>query len=376
MKINVYYMFILCVSLLSFIDIKLAGRLTLIVIPIILSGFISTGFDYDYYRLDYQSSYFSFKPPFFYTSSELTAEPLYKIYSSAVRVITGFGFPLFLGVNFILCMLLYFSFSPLRKTNASSLNYVVLLYSLPVILPTLFYFSPRSSISFFLVLSGLFLLYKNKHFLALIISFLGIMIHSQYIPFVCFLFVVFLCVRKDIHFKSADAYKKLAVLGVLFLVFLKFIPIFIGVIGNVLSFLPSADLAMSKLHYLDSAERGIRVTSILSLVIYPVLCVSLYFNRVHLSNKFLLDEYKVWCLIFFISLCTVYGFVINLVYFDTPHLSGRLGRFSDYFLFMFLLPISLVSRFSIKVVVFVLFLFVAMAPFLYPTVYSIHGEMF
>lgn len=371
--IHYYYLFIVLIAAFSFVNVKLSYMLAVIIVPILLLLLISTGFDYDHYKADYESGYFKLVSPFFFTSEGLTAEPFYKIYSAFIRVITSLDFEYFLAINFIICISIFFITSPFKNMNAKIINYLFVLFLMPVILPTLFYFSPRSSIGFFLVLGGFFLLYNKRFYYSLAFVFTGIMIHSQFIPFVFFLYLIYFLTRNNLARNCGGEYKKLFIVGLLFIVFLKFIPIFISILISVLSFLPSASVAVSKLHYIDSAREGVRVTSLLSLFVFPCLNLMLYINQDRLVKRFNLDTQLVKKLTFFLSICTVFGFCINFAFYNTPHLSGRLGRFSDYLLFSLLIPWALISRFSLKTVVFCLFVFVLFSPILYSTVYSIHN---
>lgn len=374
--IEYYYLFIVMIGFISFLNVKLSYSLAVIIVPFFLLLLISTGFDYDHYKADYESGYFKFVSPFFFTSEGLTAEPLYKIYSAFVRVVTSLDFEFFLAINFILCISIFFSTSPFKNINAKIINYLFFLYLLPVILPTLFYFSPRSSISFFLVLGGFFLLFDKKLYSSLAFVFLGVMIHSQYLLFAFFLYLAYFVTNKSIVGGDKEGYLKLFIIGFLFMIFLKSIPTIISIIVNILSFLPSSSVAVSKLHYINSAREGLRVTTLLSLLVFPVLNFMLYVNQNRIAKKISLDIKLVKRLTFFLSICTVFGFCINFVFYNTPHLSGRLGRFSDYLLFSLLIPLSLISRFSLKTVLAFLFLLILLSPILYSTIYSIHDGVY
>ena len=369
MTISIYYYFVLFVLFVSYINVKLSVGIFVFGVAFILSQLLPTGFDYQYYEIDYLSGYFSELPPFFYTDGGLTAEPLYKVYSGLIRVLTQSSFQAFLSLNFLLCILVYYFFFPVRK---GSVFYFSLLYLMPVILPTIFYFSPRSSLSFFLVLASLYLLISSKITKAMMCSFLGVMIHSQYIPFVAFLFFVYFVGGKYPERDMKKSTLLLIIIGVAFTISLFFLGSFISLISSALSFLPSGDVASTKLHYFASSDSGFRITSLLSVIIFPIL-MYIYRKRRHLLiNKIKVSSEFNERLCFFIMIPVVYGVSINISFYDAPHLSGRLGRFSDYFLFFTLIPLSLRCIFSNRIVLLVLTIFVVSAPLLYPTVYLIH----
>jgi hypothetical protein len=68
----------------------------------------------------------------------------------------------------------------------------------------------------------------------------------------------------------------------------------------------------------------------------------------------------------------LFGFCVNLAFFDQPHISGRLSRFSDYYSLGIVLPVSLLLFFSWRVVVLTAIILIFSAPVLYSTVYAIH----
>lgn len=371
--IDWYYFSIVFIGFLYFLHVRLAYGFILLIVPIILSMLLSTGMDYDHYKFDFESGFFSLVPPFFYTQGGLTAEPFYKIYTGFIRVITGFDFEIFLIVNFFICFSI-FHYTVDLKGNKEQVRVKPLfwLFLLPVVVPTVFYFSPRSSLSFFLMLGGFFSLYHGKRINAFILFFLTVCTHSQFLPAIGYFLLVFLSLRKVIDKCAHKSYYYLFFYSALLMIFLFFMPLILGFVSALLSFLPSADVATSKLHYLETANQGFRATSFLSVVVFPCLVLILFRYKERVRLKLGLSSEQVWRLTFFLSVCVSFGFVINVVYIDTPHLSGRLARFSDYTNLALLMPISLLCFFSTRVVIAIGLLFIVAAPFLYPTVYSIH----
>jgi len=372
--ITIYWYYALTVFLgcCYLMHARVAYKTLLISIPLTIALLLSTGLDYDHYKFDYETGFSSFRFPFFYTKGGLTAEPFYKIYTGFIRVITDLDFAWFLAINFYVCFLLFWLYSPFKRIKNSYIHSLFWLFFLPVIIPTVFYFSPRSSLSFFLTVSGLFLLVNERKLMALVLFTLAISTHSQFIPIVFFLLIVSVSLNRFIKFKSRYAYLYLILYGFSLILFLKVAPFFLLFLSSVLSFLPSADIAINKLHYIHSADSGFRVTSILSLAVFPCLIFTLYKYQSKMSAISGLKEEYVWKFVFYLAVCVVFGFCTNLVYFDTPHLSGRLSRFSDYVSLGLLMPITLLCFFSLRVVIFIGLLFIIAAPFIYPTVYSIH----
>lgn len=361
-----YYIY----SVVSALSLVLFRKAHFLFIPIAVGLFLyllpSTGWDYDHYQEAYDLSYFVNEFPWFYTTSGITAEPLYLWYNSAFGVLVPLGFELFLVLNFLFCFLMSFTFFDGRKD--------LLLYfwisMIPVILPTLFYFSPRSSISFFLVLTGFFKLCQNRNITALILIFIGCMFHSQYI--LISVFILSYSVLLMILSRCSDVVKKrvLILFGALTFILILNINVFIGVIEGVLGQLPSSKVAVSKLHYLSDARGGLRATSILSIVVFPSLMYVILrkyrSTKIQLFSKPKTDQR----FILMLTACVVFGFLINVLFFNAPHLSGRLGRFSDYLGMTVVMPLSLMFLGGKKILFAVLIIFALAAPFLYPTVYN------
>jgi len=156
-------------------------------VSVIIYFLPTTGDDYIYYKGDYDSSFFDFEFPYFHSSYPLDAEPFYKFYTSVVKVIIGIPFNGFLVLNFVLCSLLLFKIlKHLFNDNSIVIFY---LFSLLTIVPTIYYFSPRSSISFIFAVYAFIFYIQNKTFKGIFFSFISIGFHSQFIPI---LFILYL----------------------------------------------------------------------------------------------------------------------------------------------------------------------------------------
>lgn len=367
-----YYCLGLFISLLYLINFRLASISFFLLFGVLLIFLPSTGFDYFYYKIDYESAYLASQPPFIFTESELTAELFYKIYSGFIRIVTGFDYSAFLSINFIVCAALYFnSIKSSCLANSQVFTYVAWLFFLPVAAPTLFYFSPRSSISFFIILSGFFSIIKDERWIASALFLLGCSIHSQYIPISLFLMFCNLTLSKMIYTQNDNAFRWLCFYGIGLAAVLIMLPDFLSLVTVILSFLPTHEVAQSKLHYFNSGNSGIRLTSFLSIVVFPVLGYLLIKNKYTFIDAFNIPKDKGWSFIFYLSAAVVFGISVNIAYFDAPHLSGRLGRFSDYLSLIFLIPTTLMLFISNRAVCIIGFLFMLASPFLYPTLYSI-----
>lgn len=373
LEVEFYYFSSLFIGFLYFIHYRVGYFALLFLLPLLLFFLKSTGLDYEAYKFDYESGYSLSNFPFFYTNGGLTAEPLYKIYSGFIRVISGVDFNFFLVINFLLCYFLFCFFSPFTKLKKNNINSLFWYFMIPVIFPTVFYFSPRSSISFFLIFIGFILMVEGRNKLYFLFLALGVSVHSQFIPVAVFLIFVNFSLKNLIQQQSYKVYWYLFIYTVLLTIFLLVAPKLTSILSSLLAFLPSGDVASNKIHYMNSAKSGFRITSILSLIVFPSLAFILFRSSKTERSLFGLSSTYQWKLIFFLCVIVAYGFSVNLAFFNTPHLSGRLGRFSDYTSFSLLLPLALKARFSNKTVIFVGYILVISAPFIYPTIYSVHN---
>jgi len=348
---------------------KRIGIIALIIsVSVCLFFLPNTGDDYIYYKQAFDNAVYSSEFPFFVTNSTLTAEPLYLFYSSLISVVTQLDFEYFLVINFLLCFFIFNSKSLFKSENMNCLFWLMML---PVIIPTIFYFSPRSSLSFFLVLIGLFFLIEMNRVKAVLMFFLAIIFHSQYILIISYLlFVEYFILNKNKVGKNSVIYLLLTVSFLFFAI--KILPYMISTISSLFSFLPSATVAISKLHYLTGDSDGsIRMTSLLSIIIFPVLATQVFRKNNLVYKKIGLDEDRTKRLSFYILACALFGMCINISFFNLPHVSGRLGRFSDYFCLVILIPIFFRMYFTFKTVVLISIFFILIAPVLYPTVYTV-----
>lgn len=367
---EVYYLFTIFLFLIYTLNKRLAVFITMIVVPVILIYLPSTDLDYDIYKQSYDSGFFSNEFPYFFEVSMLDSEPFYLWYTSFLSVTTGLEFSGFLALNFLICFLLLKFF--FKKMNVDFYLDFVMMF-LPVIIPTIFYFSPRSSLSYFLVLIAFFFLVHHKLLITLIIILFAISTHSQFLLISGLLVISYLVfkwmLKKEMGIKPIYTY--IIISSVLLTFILFFIEVFLGAILSVLSFLPSGDLAGNKTSYLTGGREGFRFTAILSIFVYPILAYT--FSKktyepgytCQLFNKIETEQF--FALLFFAVM--MYGLSINVAYIDKPHVAGRLSRFSDYTGMGLLIP--LVARTIWKNSSFnvILIVFILLAPFIFPAIY-------
>lgn len=351
----------------AFLYITLLIGVMLILLP-------TTGNDYEAYKADYDSAYFTNVFPFFKTSAALTAEPFYKFYTALVSVMTGLPFQGFLALNFVICYYILFS-----KTNKYFKTYPSLLFiamGLVSIVPTIFYFSPRSSISFIMAFLSFLSFVENKTKKGLLFAFLTIGFHSQFIPTLLILFITSF-IYKYLK-RKRDYYLLFIAIFILLLSLLKLPLVIFNLFERIIGYLPSASLIKGKLHYFLEGDGSIRITSLLSIIVYPVtyfICLKRnafgYVMKDRVSQDF---QNK---FIYLMGVLVFLGFVINILMFGNAHVAGRLSRFSDYFLMIVLLP-SFVLLFNCReiVVLLVYLLLFLSSPILYPTLYNFKLSIF
>lgn len=370
-----FYFYSIITTLIFFLDKKTAVLCILFGGIYFLLNLPPTGLDYDIYKAAYETAYRIDEFPWFAYNVYLDAEPFYKTYSCSISVFTNLSFQQFLAFNFSLCFFLtLYSLSRIKQNTF----YYFWIMSFPVIFPTLFYFSPRSSISYILILNGVFLFvdyfkfYSKKTFiLSFVFLFTGITIHSQYILLILLLTFTFFGLIKYRN-KPISYHKRVVIIISFFLFFgVKSVNFFIEYIKYFFSFLPSADMATGKLSYLDRNYSDLRLTSLLSIFVYP-LCANYLLNGYNKSKTLLFfdnhkKELNFLVLIFALS---VFGASINLSFFNSPHIAGRLSRLSDYLGFAFLIPMYFKLKFEDRFEDVILLILVVFAPLIYPSLYT------
>ncbi|SEB69671.1 EpsG family protein [Tenacibaculum sp. MAR_2009_124] len=371
---ELFYFFTILVLIIFFINKRFSILLLVLGGMFFLINLPSTGLDYDVYKLSYESSFMGNEFPFFSTESKLVSEPLYLFYTSLVRCLTGLSFSQFLAFNFLICF--YISYLAFKNISLNLFFYFWLLF-LPIFFPTVFYFSPRSSLSFFMVMFGFLTTIKSKRkdnharnlIRGLIFMFIGMMIHSQFIPIVLYVcFISFFCIHLKSNFKVYR--NKILIISISIFLILKFSLSFLSYFESFLSLLPSSKLAVNKLHYLEDARKGFRLSGLFSIFVYPIMSfiiMKYFFKQRSFIGDRDLNRFKT--LTMFLFGIAMFGAAVNLAFIDTPHLAGRLVRFSDYFCFSVAIPLILKIRYNNKLDLVILIALFLLIPIVFPAVY-------
>jgi len=370
-----FYVFTLISVFLFFLNKKRAVYFIIIGCVFFLYYLPSIGyFGPDY--LGYQTTYINaFKIeafPWVATAAQIDSEPFYLWYSSLVSAYSNLGFSFYMIFNFLLCVVI--SAFMLRSFKVDY-KYFFWIMILPVIFPTIFYFLLRSSLSYFLVALGFFsLLNPNKKkaiFFAVLFSFLGFNLHSQYI----LMTLLFLGIFSVLRFETFTDYY----LGLKIIISSAFVLIFVMLalrsytneLASLLSFLPSSDVISVKIeHLINEDERAVRLTALLSILIYPVMAFQVL-RKTYKSPVlyFLNDKLKERKFLLLMLAIILYGAAINIAYFDTSLVAGRLSRFSDYLGICLLMPMYFKTCIGYKTEYFALVIITVLAPILYAAVY-------
>lgn len=360
-----YYIFTLIISCMYFLNKKIAYYLLIFGVSLFLLNLPTTGLDYDYYKESYDNAIFISEFPFFNSVSSLTAEPLYVWYTSIISVLSRLEFPAFLALNFIFATLL---FNLALIKFPSDINKYFLLFALPIIIPTLFYFSPRSSISFAFMLVGFLKLCYDRKNIGILYLFIALSFHTQYSLTSLYIIILYLLSFRACSSSMNSILLTNLILSIVLFLFLNFINFFQYFVAKIFSFLPSASVALAKLHYISSdgnsgGDAGFRLTGLLSIIIYPIILF--YFLKSIRHNNYPINKNFLFCLVGIVF----FGAIINLTFLNDPHVAGRLSRFSDYFNMSFLIPYTLYINkhyTSIKVISLIICL---LAPILFKTLY-------
>lgn len=246
---------------------------------------------------------------------EVTAEPWWGLYTAIVKLVAGGDYRTFLVINFLLCFgLLAFCLRELGIEPQTARLTIALMT--PVAFPTIFFWSPRSSISLFIVLLGLCRYIKGRYTTSALLLFAAAMIHSQYIAVAIFCLIVLSPLATTLLRTS----RKTLVYSSSLVVVLLLAWIGPSIIGH-LSFLPSVAVVESKLGQLDGGgESVVRITALGSVLLVPLAFTRL---RQFLPGGRPGD---------LIEALMVFGVLINIVFATDAHVAGRLSRMSDYLL--------------------------------------------
>ena len=361
-----YYFFTIFAASAGTINRVIPALGSIIIICLFLTFLPDNGSDYGQYSVTYESAIFTSQFPWFQTSSAITSEPFYLFYGAFIRIVTGLDFPGFLALNFLICVAIFlYAFRDIQPP----VKYDALFFALPTIVPTLFYWSPRSSIAFCLILLMIRLLVERRLLWALLAGVLSISTHSQNILVFVFLLVFYLALRHADKTRARRLSRRMVLIVPGFVILLALASQMVSVFATLFSMFGLSPVAVAKLHYLTSAESGTRLTSVLPILVFPTLYFLTFRKYPQRAPVLHSDPDLNFRYVAFLGAMVLFGLVVNLAFIQTPHLSGRLARAADYLNFIFLLPLALGFLGNRIVTYGVLIVFALITPILYKTLY-------
>lgn len=363
-----FYFFTILVAFTNFINRRFAFFLMVFGVAYFLLILPSTKLDYDAYKEVYDNAYIINDYPWVASKTTIYAEKFYIWYCALYGVFLPFGFPSFLALNFLLSVLI--SFLVLNKMKDGSIKYFYWLFLMSTVVPTIFYFSPRSSISYVFIFIGFFFLTNRKVLYSIIFLLMGITMHSQY-SLITLLFVISFIFFILFGKTRKDKFKIIFLISVPLFISLIFFNQIEGLMKSVLSLLPNADFAHSKLGVMMKIKRtGIRLSGILSIFIYPYMINTLEIQNHRYGTQYFFEDKKLdTYFLYLLYAIVVYGAVINLAFINDPHMAGRLSRFSDYTGMGLIIPVFLGLYFKRNLIYVILFVFILITPIVFPGIY-------
>ena len=365
-----FYFFTVLISFLFIINKKIAYYAMVIGCVGFLLTFPTNELDYDTYKDAYDNSVLTSEFPWLYSETILTSERGYIYYQAFFGVFLPFGFPSFLAINFLICLAIsFFIFKNFADINKF---YSFWVFSLPVIFPTIFYFSPRSTISYFLVFFGISLFLNKKSFyFGLLMIYFGFSIHSQFILMSFFIVLTYFLLNNDLNSRNKNI-KIICIISFCIFVLTFFMSMFSSYVSEILSFTTDSEYAQLKFSsFQENKSTGFRLTSILSVFIYPIMIFKLEkkYNMSTTLTLFFKNKKNDVFFLYLLFASIFYGCAINLGYYNTPHMAGRLARLSDYIGMGLIIPAYINSFYGKYTSYIILLLIVLLAPLIYSTLY-------
>ena len=280
-----------------------------------------TGEDYSYYKEGYEGITFSEAFPFVLGVDSLTVDQGFLWWMGLFRLFFD-AYNIFLSLNFIFLMyLLHYALTThfmFKRSDVEDFLYL----SFPVIIPVAFYWSPRSAPSFIIMIMLVATLHSRRFFYSMALAFCAAIFHSQYIPNVLGLVIFYIFIGKNPRKNFLVAF------GASFAVAL---PLIYSDLALAFTSLLDGSLkliflvAVDKLHYfVDGSGDGYFRYSFLLILILEILVMFFLLKDagrvVHGKVTYLL------------SFCVAFSLVINLLFWNSAHLAGRVARFSDWIL--------------------------------------------
>jgi hypothetical protein len=286
--------------------------------------------DFDAYKTGFENIELISEYPYVVSSTNLTAERGFFWYMVIFHSFTN-QFNVFLILNFLTLSILNAYFLKKIGFQQTDLNNIML-YALPALIPLIFYWSPRSAPSIPLILASYYFLSDKKYLISLFILLLATIIHSQYIPFILVLSLTM------IGYNLVG--RQLILLSTLFSI------LTLGILKygiNLIRLIPAGDIfsvAFNKLHYIEAlgTSAGIRPSGIM-IILIDLIYLILIRHKIYPAPK---DK-----IINIIDISIIFSLTANLFFISDSHVSGRIARFSDFFIITCAFP-YLASKFMAK----------------------------
>ncbi|MDE2038817.1 MAG: EpsG family protein [Elusimicrobia bacterium] len=320
----------------------------------------STGADYEYYKIGFNSVQRTEDFPYVETSG-LDAEPAYQYYMLLGRSLTD-DFNIFLALSFFVWILLLRWALLKFGLGSEDLRYV-LICALPTVVPVVAYWSPRSALSLPLLIFALYFLNSKRVLAVLLMAFLAMQCHSQYIPVAVVIIATAL----------AWCYSRKAVLPIAFAASLVVVSILRFDVIAILSMrLLGAsrifDFALSKLHYFQSVDEALTLRPAGLIMILVDLYYLLFLRRAIFSGASNSDSMSSM-MKNALDICTAFSLVTNVLFIEDSHIAGRVSRFPDYFTICVGLPFVVRRFFGKKSAHFIILGYALLSMLMYRQIY-------
>ncbi len=229
--------------------------------------------------------------------------------------------------------------------------------------PVILYHSPRSALPFVLIFASL-VLSNDAKIRSSLCAALAPFIHIQALPYTIIV-LFYNLFSSNQFFKKFLSSPKFLLLSTFLFALLLFI--FVSFFASALS-LVSPELstrASTKLHYINSVDSKIRISSLFTFIAVIFSTFSIKQLPSFFSLRTILSSFPLLRIFLF------FAFSIQLIFITNPHISSRISRPADYIILPILLASLLPSNFSKHVVFYsFLLLFISLLiTFIYPSVF-------
>lgn len=367
-----YYFFAVCLAIALLMVKRFPLWIFSAVLVYFIVVFVDDGFippDYENYLQVFENAFRVEGWPYYKTITFASVEELYVTFNGFVKFNIADDFVTFMMVNAALSLLLYYLLVRKMLVHHRAVSFVMLL---PVIYPTGNYFLLRSSLPFFLGLLALAYLANKKWWPAVVLFVIGFNIHNQYILSFFLTVVAFFYLKRGIareDFKTVN--RVLLISAVILAVFLGFANVFQDLIAQAFSFLPNSNLTSTKINYLETERQSYRYTAVLSIGVFPYFCYKILKHKLNYREwrVFYQDNNKDLMFVYLLFALSLAGAAINIGFIDNSHVAGRLSRFSDYVLTLFILHTYFKLYTPRETYKLIILFIVLISPLIYPAVY-------